>query len=331
MNYILQNRDMPNVTFIIPIYNCERYLVQCLDSILHQSIDDFEVILVNDGSTDKSGEICEIYANRDERFRVIHKSNEGVSKARNWGIELSKGEWITFVDADDWVDSDFLELLKETQQVDYIVSSITGHNNDDEYYMELFEAQTFSFIDQSVFDPHNLQIAFFTPWCKFFKARIIKDNNIRFDPEIHSGEDTIFVFQYLRYIRSIYLSRLPLYHWRVANGLTNKKYSFRRINYTIDQTMAAFCEVEQMHKVDLSIIKFNSLNYLTNKIDVRLYSLYQLYFEILKVSRKKWMRDMIIDSTYLIKGKRRRLLDMLMCRKAFITSAVLCKICNKFY
>lgn len=97
------------VSIIVPVYNAEKYLHKCIDSILAQTYTDFELLLIDDGSKDKSSAICDEYAVKDARVRVFHKENGGVSKARNWGLDNAKGEWITFVDADDWVHEDFLK------------------------------------------------------------------------------------------------------------------------------------------------------------------------------------------------------------------------------
>lgn len=101
----------PKVSIVVPIYNVEAYLSRCLDSILSQTLQDIEVIAVNDGSTDASGEILDQYASKDTRIIVIHKKNGGVSAARNDGIQLVKGEYIGFVDPDDWIDHDMYEAL----------------------------------------------------------------------------------------------------------------------------------------------------------------------------------------------------------------------------
>ena len=95
--------DRPKITVIIPVYNAESTLRRCLDSILAQTFTDFECLLINDGSKDRSGEICEEYANKDSRVRVFHKENGGVSSARNVGLDNARGEWITFCDSDDTV------------------------------------------------------------------------------------------------------------------------------------------------------------------------------------------------------------------------------------
>ena len=99
------------ISIICPVYNVEKYLPRCIDSILSQSFKDFELLLVDDGSLDNSGNICDEYANNDDRIRVFHKKNGGVSSARNFGLKHACGEWISFVDTDDWVDSDFLEPI----------------------------------------------------------------------------------------------------------------------------------------------------------------------------------------------------------------------------
>ena len=102
---------MCKISIIIPIYNSEKYLTHCLDSILKQTYQDFEVILVNDGSTDNSAKICDNYTITDARFKVIHKQNQGVSIARNTGISYAKGEYISFIDSDDWIENDYLKNM----------------------------------------------------------------------------------------------------------------------------------------------------------------------------------------------------------------------------
>lgn len=106
----------PHVSVIVPIYNVEAYIHQCIKSILSQSYHDFELILVDDGSPDHCGEICDHYARMDNRIRVIHKKNGGLSDARNEGIDIAHGDFLTFIDSDDCISNDYLELLVKTQQ-----------------------------------------------------------------------------------------------------------------------------------------------------------------------------------------------------------------------
>ena len=99
------------ISVIVPVYNTEKYLHRCVDSILAQTFTDFELLLIDDGSTDSSGAICDEYAQKDSRVRVFHKENGGVSSARNLGLDKAKGKWVTFVDSDDWIKESFLNKL----------------------------------------------------------------------------------------------------------------------------------------------------------------------------------------------------------------------------
>ena len=101
----------PQISIIVPVYNVEQYLQSCIDSIITQTYTDWELLLVDDGSPDRSGEICDEYAKKDNRIRVFHKRNGGVSSARNLGLDKAQGEWVTFIDADDYILSDFIKGL----------------------------------------------------------------------------------------------------------------------------------------------------------------------------------------------------------------------------
>ena len=112
---------MPLVSIIVPVYKAEQWLHRCVDSILAQTMADFELLLINDGSPDRSGEICDEYAAQDSRVRVFHKENGGVSSARNLGLDNAQGEWISFIDADDWVEKEYLEGVTENLDADMIL------------------------------------------------------------------------------------------------------------------------------------------------------------------------------------------------------------------
>lgn len=322
---------MPLASFIIPVYNCEQYIVQCLDSILAQSVSDFEVIIIDDGSTDNSGKICDDYVRSDSRFTIIHKQNAGLSAARNDGIRMAEGEWLTFVDSDDWLEPCFLEVLLANQDVDYVVGSMNHCRIDTSVVPEKFNDIKFSSIDSSIFADNNLLTAFFTAWSKFFNTRIVKENKLLFIPGVSPGEDTIFVMHYLSCIQSICLSSVLCYNWRVANGLTNKKRSFSCVQYTINQTIDAINAVEGKHNVDLTRIKYNSLNYLVDKIDILNLSNRQLYQGIKDILTETWMADMINDNTYLPKGRRRHVFDVLLRFKALLLSTFVCRLIRRFY
>ena len=113
----------PTISIIVPVYNSEKYLDACIDSILSQSFRDFELILVDDGSKDSSAQICDEYASQDTRVRVIHKANGGVSAARNDGLDIAKGEYITFIDSDDWVERESLSTISNYRDYDIVFFS----------------------------------------------------------------------------------------------------------------------------------------------------------------------------------------------------------------
>lgn len=116
----------PKISIVIPVYNVGQYLCQCLDSIITQTIQDYEVILVDDGSTDESPSICDKYAEKNKRFTVIHQKNEGSAKARNTGLDKATGEYIAFIDSDDWINEDHLQNLQkraEETEADIVISS----------------------------------------------------------------------------------------------------------------------------------------------------------------------------------------------------------------
>lgn len=194
---------MPKVSVIVPVYNVEKYLDRCIQSILNQTFTDFELILVNDGSPDNCGKICDEYAKKDNRVKVIHKQNAGVSAARNTGIDKACGEYIMFVDSDDYIDLDMLKkmLSMSSSSVDLIVSSIkmiTMDNGKENYFLMedkiyTIEGLLLDFLLQSF-----PIICLCGPCCKLYKSNIVKTNNVRFNTGMSLGEDTCFNLDYIK-------------------------------------------------------------------------------------------------------------------------------------
>ena len=107
----MRNTERPDISVIVPVYRAEKYISGCIESILNQTLENFELLLVDDGSPDESGRICDEYARKDGRITVVHKKNEGVSIARNTGIDMAKANWVCFIDSDDWVENNYLEIF----------------------------------------------------------------------------------------------------------------------------------------------------------------------------------------------------------------------------
>ncbi len=188
------------ISVIVPIYNAERYLHTCVDSILKQTYNNIELILVDDGSVDKSGILCDDYQKQDNRVVVIHKNNGGVSAARNTGIDAATGKFMVFSDSDDHMPEEALRILIERYeecQADLICGS---------YFIETKRKNRPVTFGERVYDKeamgaelYKLITATDSPWGKLFRTDIIKNHAIRFREGIPSGEDTLFDLEYLYY------------------------------------------------------------------------------------------------------------------------------------
>lgn len=232
----MKGNQVPLVSIIVPVYNAEKYLNRCIDSILSQTMTDFELLLIDDGSKDNSGRICDEYAEKDARVRVFHKPNGGVSSARNLGLDNAKGKWITFVDADDRCSCNYLEhlLSKVDDDTDLIISyavicDSTGEKA--EVYPEYrVNATNFErlFVDS---DMHWHT----SPWAKLYRASIIYENSLRFNEMMHIGEDADFLFSFMLITDKNYVSSDTDYYYTcdVSGSLT------KRIN-TIDSEIASY-------------------------------------------------------------------------------------------
>ena len=183
-------KDMPEISVIVPVYNAGEYLVRCLDSIKNQKNTEWECILVNDGSTDNSLELCNRYADEDSRFKVINKKNGGVSSARNAGLDVAVGTWVAFVDSDDFVDTDYLTIPDTLRNCDVVQKSYVTLKKGEQTKNSL------PFSDGYVLNERISLYRFFINkrnnalWNKIFKRALIGD--FRFDTSIAIGEDFMF-------------------------------------------------------------------------------------------------------------------------------------------
>lgn len=201
----------PQITIIIPVYNVEKYLNRCLDSVLAQTFKDFEAILIDDGSTDNSRNICNQYAQKDKRIRVICCKNGGPSKARNVGLEYAKSPWVTFIDSDDYVTSEYLENFMrynnddpETQVIQGYYSMGYNRIEDNTLYPSTkYESHIAQEGVRSLYIEKNNLLYNWAVWCKIFSTEIIQKNNIKFEQSLWCGEDGLFWHKYLCFIKKI--------------------------------------------------------------------------------------------------------------------------------
>lgn len=185
----------PIFSVIVPVYKTEKYLDKCVTSILTQSFENLELILVDDGSPDNCPQLCDEYALRDKRVKVIHKENGGVSSARNVGIDAARGQFIWFVDSDDYIEEFALEKLYEEQNKEYADIYIFNVKNSN----ELFVGTIDDFLRKYYFN----YIVGFEPWNKLYRTSVIKNNRLYFDIQETIGEDLLFNLSYYKAVYSV--------------------------------------------------------------------------------------------------------------------------------
>ena len=269
----------PQISIVVPVYNAEAYLHRCVDSILNQKLQDFEIILVNDGSKDRSGKICDAYAKKDNRIQVIHKDNARVSAARNDGIKLATGKYLGFVDADDWIEEDmYQDLLVEAEQfnLDFamcdfkkvsnnIVTEQTQPIRGGYYSKEDIENELFPCL--LMFDNIEFPPTITNTVC-LFNLDFLKANNIFYDEDVYYCEDALFGPKVMYHAGSFYYLKDYYYYNYCHNpNSTVRTYnkdkwdSYIRIN---DRLISYFAEDDSF---DISRqIKINMLYFALNAL-----------------------------------------------------------------
>lgn len=205
------------ISIIIPVYNTEQHLEECLDSVVAQHFQDWECLLIDDGSTDGSGRICDLYAGSDTRFRVFHTENAGVSAARNLGIAHAAGSYLAFIDSDDTVDREYLSELHRltADDIDLTVCGMKCINSDG-IEIRSSERGVFSLCGENAdrFVDLNRKFLLYGPVVKLYRTRIVRENQIRFPEGVHFGEDLIFNLAYMEHVDRIAVSEAAAYNYR---------------------------------------------------------------------------------------------------------------------
>lgn len=272
--------ETDKLSVIIPVYNAEEYISTCLNSILLQSYSNFEAICVDDGSKDKSGEICEKYAKQDSRIMVFHIENRGVSNARNFGITKITGEWFSFIDADDWVEPCFLEILYHNAIRNNCDISACGFQRNAEYIINqsdrysIRQARTV-LLNSSSECIHNFICSKDSMqgmvWNKLYKTSVFKD--IHFDISIKVNEDCIYIYNIMQKCRKACFSTLKLYHW-----LTRMDSACHTKNIPLDFTAANVFRTlyeDTLKYEDAEMSSKLQINYINSAVKVFLYASYK--------------------------------------------------------
>lgn len=251
------NISKPAVSIIIPIYNVEKYLTRCLDSIKNQSFEDFEVIMVNNGSTDKSGEIAQKYADMDKRFTVVHQENTGASEARNLAYSMSCGEYISFVDSDDYIASDFLMQMytaAKRSNADITVCNYALNFEPEERIKKMpsknLQAGEFSKDEAVSLLLKDTRLRFYV-WNKLWKRELLEKTGTKFIDMFY--EDIVFcVDNFLKINKLCSIDYIGNFYSRQTKTILEKKMTFKRINDYIESVRY----VRELLEIDGSFEKF---------------------------------------------------------------------------
>lgn len=321
------------VSVIVPVYNVEIYLKKCINSILNQTFRNLEIILVDDGSTDDSGIICDEYALIDERLKVIHKENGGLSSARNIGIDNATGDYLAFIDSDDWIEPNMLEVLLERIKQDNSDISICEYL---EVYNEEEKITNTTMIENKIFTNYKalkniydnkLNITMTVTWNKLYKKELFK--NITFpNGKIHEDEFTTYKLLYAAEKVS-YINKKMYYYRQRENSIMKSKFSKKRLD-TLDAIEERVDFMKDIVKDDelynMTIVFYynvimncyflyqesNKDDYYTLKdILKRARKIYKIYFKASKES----IKSKIIYSSFIIRPKLFKVIERISIYK----------------
>ena len=213
----------PIVSIIIPVYNAEKNIERCIESVLKQDYENFELILMNDGSKDSSGKICDEYAAKDGRIRIVHKENSGVSDTRNKAIDMAKGKYLQFIDSDDWITTDATRLMvhmAEENNCEMVITDfyrVIGErlaHKGDIHEDGLLTREEFALYMME--DPADFYYGVL--WNKLYRRDIVEKYKLRMDENISWCEDFIFNMEYIRHIEHVYALHVPIYYYVKTPG-----------------------------------------------------------------------------------------------------------------
>ena len=244
---------MDLVSIIVPVYNVEKYLKECIDSIVHQTYKNTEIILVDDGSKDSSGIICDNFQKENTNIKVYHKNNSGVSDTRNFGIKKATGKFITFIDSDDVIDNNFIEkMVNKSNDCDLVCCNYSFWYKDKKIDNQ--------FNNVGIMDRESIKKELFKKnsikgySCnKLFKTSIIKDNNIEFSSEIKICEDLLFCFKYCQYINQAFIIEDNLYYYRMRKTSAS--------NYNNEKDLTVFKAFSKMYELDNKVYEYGKSLY----------------------------------------------------------------------
>lgn len=342
---------MKKVSIVIPVYNEEKYIANCIESVIGQTYRNIEIIIVNDGSTDQTYSICKEIAEQDIRINLIDIENSGVSTARNIGIENSTGDYITFVDSDDWIEPNMIELAVnkiQSENADVCMWSYFKNFVDKELSLPLLYDDDKIFINDKDLlffksinssykqSPKMHSVSAGTTWCKLYRKSLLVEHNIRFNPILTRAQDTVFSMNAFYHANKIVYFNKSLYHYRVTNTQISSG------NRYIEDTITPFNELLREFRLFSDKVndneEFRSVFY-KRTISVLLWHLNHKYFHknyntSIFIKRKKVL-ELINTEPYLSALKsvnlkqlprKKKLLTMLFRKRLIITFYYIVKV-----
>jgi glycosyltransferase involved in cell wall biosynthesis len=326
---------MPIVSIIVPVYNAEKYIYNCVLSILHQTVSDTQVILIDDGSTDNSGIICDDFSKIDNRILTLHITNSGVSTARNIGLKYATSQYIMFVDSDDNCEINILEKLIHAIQSDNNDFAMCGYNR------ILLKPSTKIQINKVNCAPYKGNIKGFLvnsekyigipllqgPCWKLFKKDIIVNNKITFPEDLDFGEDAMFVYQYLLYVQRVITIDKNLYNYNIYNSYTLNSV-FRDNKYEINvritnkwKELIAYHKISSLdnfyyHLLYTYYVSFIGEMWNCKKINYK--SRMYIISRINNMTETLELFDYKLDSSFCIKNNKIKEIDLYFMIKEYI-------------
>lgn len=325
---------MKKVSIIIPIYNAEKNIKACIDSILIQTYNNLEIICVNDGSSDKSQDILEKYKSDDKRIKVINKKNTGVSDTRNIGIEKSSGDYIMFIDADDYIEKNYIESMisvVEKYNCEEVISGYTEINQEKKVTKTIYNNS------KKVFDityPKELSNVLLTHeynpcWKQLISKKILDENSIKFDKNIKYGEDMLFSLEcYTKSKKTMYIKNYG-YNYLINDDGVMRKKDLKSLNKFYDdnkKTTEIILKKHNLNKEDKQKLYYKTLNTF-NKISTKIIQSSENAKDAKKTILKARNRYNIIFNDYKIKkyGTTKEKVLLFMLKYKVIYIYVICK------
>ncbi|VUS63799.1 glycosyltransferase family 2 protein [Klebsiella spallanzanii] len=318
----------PSVSVILPVFNGQEYISNCVEALLNQRLMNFELIIIDDGSTDQTGEICKGFALNDDRIKLFQKKNGGVSTARNYGIELATGDYICFVDVDDSVNENYLQELFDDRIIlgidscGIVVNSFSGY---------IGTRSLPSIIVNSKKNVINSLLStdillFSEPYSKLFDRRVIINKNIRFPTGIHMGEDGIFLAQYYKYVTTMNISpKINYFRKIIPTSLSHRMNSFVS-EYEAFQLWNNY--LDDLFGKDLSIVSINDVKW---KISGNLFLRATRSIKLEKsIYKRVEMLKTISDSDWILYGLfkphgiKSKIKKKILCSKLYLLYSILC-------